>query len=178
MDASHRIARRDGIDAVTVRSLCDELGITAPALYRYFPAKELILDEMIDTVIGRTALPGPDAGDWAERLRLCYLSVHDEVAPYRGLARRLGHRLPEGGSAARNGLYLQEILSSAGVPDADADKVIFTIFVYTWGHLLAAEALGGTGEGDPEKDASRAQFLWGLDHLLDSFRQWLSVRTP
>jgi len=176
MDAAHRIAQRDGIDAVTVRSLCSELDITAPALYRYFPAKELILNEMIETVVGRTALPGPEAGDWAERLRLCFLSVHDEVAPYRGLARRMADRLPEDSSAARNRAYLHEILDSAGLSSAEAEKVIFTIFVYTWGHLLAAEAMGGRAEGDPANDASREQFLWGLDHLLDSFRQWLSVK--
>ena len=176
LDAADSVARRDGIEGLTVRSLSRELGVTAPALYRHFPAKELVVDEVVDRIIGRTELPGPEVGDWAERLRICFVSVHDQVAPYAGLAGRMAHQLPKSQSADRNGAYLDAVLGEAGVDEVNASRIIFAVFVYTWGHLLAAEAMGGDGEGDPAEDSSRQQFLWGLDHLLDSFRQELRLR--
>jgi AcrR family transcriptional regulator len=171
LDAADRVALADGIDGLTVRRISRELGVTAPALYRYFQSKELIVDEVIDGIIGRTELPGPEVGDWAERLRICYLSVHDQVAPYAGLAARMAHQMPRSPSAQRNKAFLDEVLGGAGLAPADANKITYAVFVYTWGHLLAAESARTIGGGHLDDEMSRQQFLWGLDHLLDSFRR-------
>jgi AcrR family transcriptional regulator len=171
VQAADRVARRDGLDQLTVRSLCAELGVTAPAVYRHFPTKDLIVDRVIDQIIERIVLPGPDEGDWVDRLRACYVSAHDEVGPYAGLAARMSHEMPKSPSARRNGAFLTRLLEEAGLDDADANKVIFAVFVYVWGHLLADNA-ARTGRGQMlSENESRQQFLWGLDHLLDSFRR-------
>jgi AcrR family transcriptional regulator len=175
--AADRVARREGLDQLTVRALCSELGVTAPSVYRHFATKDLIVDMVIDDIVRRIALPGPDAGDWADRLRVCFISAHDEVAPYAGLAARMGHQMPGSPSARRNGAFLLELLGGAGLQQSDAQKVIFAVFVYVWGHLLADDAARRIGEGEIDEDQSREQFLWGLDHLIGSFRREFGSRS-
>src|SRR5262249_48638243 len=128
-------------------------------------------------------------GDWAERLRLCFLSAHDQVAPYAGLAARMARDMPSSFSAQRVALYLAELLDEANIDSENAARIVYATFTYCWGHLLGAETGGMRGvqparmtvtnimrlwenvEGDRAIDLSRQQFLWGLAHLLDSFRQ-------
>jgi AcrR family transcriptional regulator len=171
INAADRVARRSGMDSLTVRHLCTELGVTAPAVYRHFASKDLIVSEVVDRIIARTELPGPEIGDWAERLRVCFVSVHDEVAPYAGLAARMGQEMPQTPAAVRNGQYLREVLDSAGIDEPTAIKIIFAIFVYSWGHLLAGGVTNPVTGEDNDNEQSREQFLWGLSHLLGSFRR-------
>jgi AcrR family transcriptional regulator len=181
--AADMIARRDGIGALTMRRLCTELGVTAPAVYRHFPAKELIEDQVIDDVIRRIDLPSPEAGDWVERLRRCFISAHDIVGCYGGLAARMGREMPRSPSAQRNAVYLRELLADADLGEEDAVKVVVAVFVYVWGHLLAAEAADSislTSATSPLGAAAsaRGQFLWGLDHMLSSIRREFDGREP
>jgi AcrR family transcriptional regulator len=182
LDAADVVARRDGLDNLTIRALCAQLGVTAPAVYRHFASKDLIVEEVVDRIIARTELPGPDGGDWAARLRTCYVSVHDEVQPYAGLAARMGHEMPGGPAAKRNGDYLDTLLRGAGIGQSDAGRIVYAVFVYVWGHLLAADSAKHIRGQVLDDTASRHQFLWGLDHLLESFRrefgQRRAVRRP
>ena len=57
------------------------------------------------------------------------------------------------------------------------------VFVYIWGHLLAAEAadmIASLNAASPLSAApdARAQFLWGLDHMLSSIRREFDGRAP
>jgi AcrR family transcriptional regulator len=47
------LADRKGLEAVTMRSVADRLGVTTMALYRYFPGKEAVIDAMIQAALGR-----------------------------------------------------------------------------------------------------------------------------
>jgi TetR/AcrR family transcriptional regulator, tetracycline repressor protein len=164
------VALQYGIAGLTIRRVCSDLDITAPAIYRHFSSKDRIVYELIDRIIGRTELPRPEQGDWVERLRICFLSIHDEVAPYAGLAAQIGRQFPETPAAERNRIYLIELLAESQIEPEDARKILSSAFVYTWGHLLAADALNVVGDG-PEQGGSRSQFLWGLGLLLDAFRR-------
>src|SRR5579863_9971624 len=97
LDAADRVASRFGIDGLTFRRLCAELGATSPAVYTHFASKEEIVEALIDKVVARTQLPGSDSGDWIDRLRICFVSVHDAVGPYAGLASRLAQEIPDVG---------------------------------------------------------------------------------
>lgn len=45
----------DGLDAVTVREVARTLGMTAPAIYRYFPSREALLEEVVDALYDELA---------------------------------------------------------------------------------------------------------------------------
>ncbi len=175
--AADTVARRDGLNQLTVRRLCTELGVTAPAIYRHFPTKDLIVDRVIDEAIGRIDLPAPESGDWIDRLRRCFVSTHDVIAPYGGLAARMGQDLPHSPSAMRNNAFLTALLADAGLDEQEATSVTYAVFVFVWGHLLAADAASLINSGSMVT-TPREQFLWGLDRLLGSFRQEFDGRYP
>lgn len=48
LSATARIIAEEGLDAVSIRRVCDEVGVKAPTVYYYFQSK----DGLIDAVIG------------------------------------------------------------------------------------------------------------------------------
>jgi AcrR family transcriptional regulator len=71
VEAAVRIADAEGLSAMSIRRVADELGVGAMTLYRYFPGKGELIDVMLDTVYGELPLREV-RGDWRTRL--------DEVA--------------------------------------------------------------------------------------------------
>lgn len=55
------VADAEGIAALSVRRIADELGVAPMSLYTYVPSKAELIDLMLDAVLGET-LPEPDAG--------------------------------------------------------------------------------------------------------------------
>ncbi|GAC1318641.1 MAG: TetR/AcrR family transcriptional regulator [Chloroflexota bacterium] len=46
LDAARRIARHDGMSAITIRGIADRIDYAPAAIYRYFPDKQAILDAL------------------------------------------------------------------------------------------------------------------------------------
>lgn len=51
LDAARAIAVADGPDALSMRTLADRVGLSAPALYQYFSGRDAIVDEVADDVV-------------------------------------------------------------------------------------------------------------------------------
>ncbi|MEW9528617.1 TetR family transcriptional regulator [Microbispora sp. NPDC049125] len=70
VDKAIEVADADGLGAVTVRRLAQELGVTPMALYWHFKNKELLLNAVADHVLAEVT-PEPDpSSPWADRLRI------------------------------------------------------------------------------------------------------------
>ena len=76
------LAARDGIEALTMRKLADELGAGAMSLYHYVPNKEQLLDGMVDIVFGEIELPSTDV-DWKTAMRRRALSTREALNRHR-----------------------------------------------------------------------------------------------
>lgn len=63
------LADAEGLDAVTIRRLAQELGVTAMALYWHFKNKDELLLGMVDHVMAEVRPPGQAARGWQPRLR-------------------------------------------------------------------------------------------------------------
>ncbi|GAA0222146.1 TetR/AcrR family transcriptional regulator [Cryptosporangium japonicum] len=61
------LADRDGLDAVSMRRVAAELGITAMSLYWYVDTKDQLVELMVDRVLAEQPVPVGD--DWRARLR-------------------------------------------------------------------------------------------------------------
>jgi AcrR family transcriptional regulator len=171
LEAADRIASAEGMEALTVRRLCAELGVTAPAIYLHFKGKNELVARLVDNVLGRIELPREEEGDWLGRLEEFVVSVFDQVSRYPGLAARIAHELPATASSQRNKAFVEELLASSGLSPTELGNLTTVVFLYTWGHLVGGEASWQVG-GFPRvpHGAARDRFLWGLDHLLTSFR--------
>ncbi len=66
--AAAALADREGIGALTMRKLAEELGVEAMSLYHHVANKEEILDGMVDMVFAEIDLPRSDVG-WKAAMR-------------------------------------------------------------------------------------------------------------
>ncbi|MFI6298859.1 TetR/AcrR family transcriptional regulator [Nonomuraea sp. NPDC050790] len=73
--AAIAIADEDGLSAVTMREVAQRLGVTAMALYRHVANREVLVELMIDHVVGEFAYPEPRPSGWRETLRV--MAVQD-----------------------------------------------------------------------------------------------------
>lgn len=76
VQAAIRLADREGLAALTMQAVAQEVGFTAMALYRYFPNKEALIDAIVDAAMGtppeRSGPPGPwraEIARWAHAKR-------------------------------------------------------------------------------------------------------------
>ncbi len=66
--AAVTLADRDGLGAVTMRKVAEQLGVEAMSLYHHVPSKDAILDGMVDMVFSEFEVPVAD-GRWREAMR-------------------------------------------------------------------------------------------------------------
>lgn len=67
--AAADLADREGLDAVTMRRLADQLGVAAMTLYTYVPGKAELVDLMLDAAYQRLPLDDTTGRPWRQRLR-------------------------------------------------------------------------------------------------------------
>lgn len=60
--AAIEIADREGLAALSMRRVADEVGVTAMSLYTYVPGKAELIDVMLDTVFGEFSVREDGAG--------------------------------------------------------------------------------------------------------------------
>jgi AcrR family transcriptional regulator len=89
------LADREGIDAVSMRRLGQELGVEAMSLYTHIRGKEDLLDGMVDVVVAEIAVDtaGPD---WRTTLRRQILEARAVMLRHRWAARVIETRTSPG----------------------------------------------------------------------------------
>jgi TetR/AcrR family tetracycline transcriptional repressor len=152
--AAIRIARRDGIESVTMRALAAELGVTQMAAYYYFSSKEELLEEVVDGILASIQIPQPGSAAWDELLRQLIRAELRELAKYRGI----GHLLPSQNASPAFLILARaciDILVEGGFSTEQAFMAFDTIHSQVLGRLLLLDRLR-------ERHARRLDRLLGL----------------
>lgn len=141
LSAALRLVDAEGLDALTMRRLGQELGRDPMGLYRYAANRAELLDGVSELVLDELAIT-PDAPDWQAQLRriahdLRLLALrHPNVVPLlvtRPLSTPLGLR-PLG--TLRPLEQILSLLIDAGFAPADALHVYRAYYGYLYGHIL------------------------------------------
>ncbi len=69
VETALRLIDRDGLDALSMRRLGDELGAGATSLYWHVPNKDVLLDLVLDEILGEAADRFVSSDDWRTELR-------------------------------------------------------------------------------------------------------------
>ena len=110
------LADQEGIEAVTIRRLAQEQGVTPMAMYWHFNDKDSLLDGMAESLIDAVKLPEPSDAPWDRQLHAILSAFLDAIRPHpavAGLALRRILIAPSGLALAEQALGL---LRSAGFP--------------------------------------------------------------
>lgn len=177
-----KIGETEGLDAVSLRRLASEFGVTPMALYRHVRDKQDLIDAMAELVMeGIDLTVGLRASmSWTDRVRQAMLNFRDQIDE-RPLALQL--QIAYGGdniSAFWRPIEdVLGILLSAGFEPRDAAKLIRIVSNLLAGYLLLVRPAGPNAnqKGNAlDRDLLRKRFELGLLSLQrDEFPNTLAT---
>ncbi|TDE38080.1 TetR family transcriptional regulator [Nonomuraea mesophila] len=155
LQAALDLADREGLKALSMRRIAQELGVEAMSLYQHVGGKEALLDGLVEQLFTQAAPPLAEASSWQEGLReyACTLRrvllAHPDVVP-----------LVAGRPAItpRNLRLMEEalrILRAAGLPPERALDMLYAVTGFVVGHVVILAA----GGRDRHAPADRLQAI-------------------
>jgi AcrR family transcriptional regulator len=151
-----RLLDRDGLDALSMRRVADELGTGPASLYWHVGSKDGLLDLVFDAVIGEQHIPDPEPERWAEQLKEVAHTMRATILAHRDVVRISIGRIPMGPNALRYSERILAILRAGGVPDELAVLGHHLLFSVVNGFTLDETGDPGGGEGRPSLDEGAA----------------------
>ena len=156
------LARRVGVDNVTMRMLATEAGTSTSSVYYHVTNKAEMLDLLIDAVVSRIAVP--TMGNWQERLVVLYRNAWRAMIDVPGIASLLQQR-PHTHAADNMDRETRKILHDSGLGRRDVEAAHAVLYI----HLLGAVQLQHTTTGDAGTKSSAGSedtFVFGLRVIL------------
>jgi AcrR family transcriptional regulator len=121
VDRALALVDKSGLDALTIRKLATELGVTPMALYWHFRGKEELLDGIADRVWSEMDLTVDRAAPWTEQIRALFESLLRVLRAHPAAPELLLHTEKLHAEAALNATELTlDILRTAGFSPQDA----------------------------------------------------------
>jgi AcrR family transcriptional regulator len=148
----HNLARRVGVQRVTMRELAAELGAAVPSVYYHVPGKQAALDLLAESVLAD--IPVPDAGPWEVRIVELYCAAREVILRVPGVAGLL--QTSGGGEHSRRLDRLsRSLLAEAGLGKAVVAAAHSVLYTYLLGSISLEESRG-----------KRQRFRTGLDVII------------
>lgn len=150
--AALELADEGGLAALSMRNLGARLGVAAMALYRYVPAKDVLLELVLEAAYAELPDGLPVGAPWPDQLRRVATDAWDLYLAHPWMLQISVQRPSLGPHAIRK--YERELKSieSAGLPDVEMDLVIATVSDFVRGSarsaVEAASASEATGMTD------------------------------
>lgn len=136
MDAALAITRRSGLDALTVKAVADELGVTSPAVYHYLGGKRDLLDRVCGVVLRRVDLRVDATAPWQDQIVSIMLRMHHAFARYPGVGTRALFITGPATASERISAVMRDIVTVGGFAAPTADEVVAALHLLFSGWLV------------------------------------------
>lgn len=151
------LARRVGVEQVTMRGLAQELGTSAPAVYYHVANKQAALDLVAEALLDEVEIP--TRGSWERRLTTLYTRGRAALLSVSGIATVLQTR-PLSAAGRRLEDAALEILRSAGLDARSASAAQAVLAAHLLGSVSLEHSLAAVL---PAAAPARARhFAYGL----------------
>ncbi|MEU7694848.1 TetR/AcrR family transcriptional regulator [Microbispora hainanensis] len=162
--AAIEVADAEGLAALSMRKVAEQLGVGTMSLYTYVPGKAELIDVMLDTAYGELPAPEEVPGGWRGRLELI---ARENLALYRRHPWMLQvsslTRPPLGPNLIAKYDYELRAVDGIGLDDLEMDSVVTLLNGYVSGAargaVEAAQAPGETGVTDEQWWHAHAPYL-------------------
>jgi AcrR family transcriptional regulator len=165
------IADGEGLDAVSMRRVAEQLGVGTMSLYTYVPGKTELLELMHDTVLGEVAWTFDESTTWRQRLESLARADWDFALRHPWMLDIPWARAPLGPNAMAGYERAASAVIGCGLTGREVTNVIglVSMFVRSAARLAveAAAAQRRTGQTDTEWWEARAPLL---EHRADRHR--------
>ena len=141
---------REGLRALSMRRLGDELGAGAASLYWHVGSKDGLLDLVLDEIIGEQQVPDPDPARWQEQLK--EVARHQRRVSLRHpyVVRISIGRIPMGPNALQYSERVLGILRAGGLPPRLAVQGYLVLIATVNGFTV--DETGVEDSGAPDRD--------------------------
>ncbi|MBV9283268.1 MAG: TetR/AcrR family transcriptional regulator C-terminal domain-containing protein [Acidimicrobiia bacterium] len=147
VDAAIKVLDIEGVDALTIRRLADELGTGPATLYWHINGKEELGELVYDRIMGDLDLPEPDPSRWREQLIDLARQVYGVLRSHNDAARLSLGRIPVGPNMLAVMDWSMGLLIAAGI-----DKSVAAYIGDLIGRYLDASALDQAPVDDENRD--------------------------
>jgi TetR/AcrR family transcriptional regulator, tetracycline repressor protein len=156
--AALALVEEQGLDALTMRRLASELGVTPMSLYNHVSDKAELIDLMVDLILADVvAEPLDDDADWAEQLRTVARRTYRTWRAHPGFARVYTDGVTIGPNGLANIEQTLGAMRRAGFTDEDAARAFFVLYQCVMSSLLIAPARPASLQArDQRSDGSAA----------------------
>jgi AcrR family transcriptional regulator len=120
VEAAVRVVDAEGVDALTIRRLGQELDTGSATLYWHISGKDELGELVHDRIMGEIELPEPDPSHWQEQLRELTWQYYSIMLSHNDAVRLSLGRVGLGPNMLRLIEWLLDLLRRAGVPDVPA----------------------------------------------------------
>jgi AcrR family transcriptional regulator len=148
---------REGLAALSMRRLAEELGTGAASLYWHVGSKDGLLDLVLDEVIGEGKVPDPDPGRWQEQLKQVARDQRAASLRHPWVVRVSIGRIPMGPNALRYSERILAILRAGGLAPHLAVQGYLLLIATVNGFTIdetgvddSADSRGGSMSLDPD----------------------------
>jgi AcrR family transcriptional regulator len=126
INAALKVIEVDGGDALTMRRVADEIGVSASALYGYVANKEELVQLVLEQIIAEVPFPPAatasaaaeqEGDDWQDLVRRFAHEMLGIFKRHPGVAGLTMGRVPFGPSMLKGSEYILGRLRAAGLPD-------------------------------------------------------------
>jgi AcrR family transcriptional regulator len=167
--AAIRVLDADGLAALSMRRLAEELGTGAASLYWHVGSKDGLLDLVFDELIGEADVPDPDPARWREQLKEVARAQRATTLRHPYAVRLSIGRTPLGPNALRYSERVLAILRAGGLPPRLAVQgyllLIATVNGFTVDETGVDDAAAGSGGGPGDPARRQETVTMARDYL-------------
>lgn len=155
-----QLAKRVGVDKVTMRELAAEAGTRPSSVYYHVRDKSELLDLLIESVLAQIEVP--HQGDWESRLIALYTNAWKVLVEVPGIAGLLqGH--PHTAAATEMDRASRAILRESGLRADHFEAAHATLYIHLLGSVQIEHIVGANA-------GESSAFGYGLRLIIDGLR--------
>jgi AcrR family transcriptional regulator len=150
------LADAEGLDAVSMRRVAQELSVVPMTLYTYVPDKAVLLDLMLDRLYLRMPRAAPAGSAWRERLAAIAEENRRLYLAHPWAAGMSASRPPLGPGLIAKYEHELRAFDGTGLDDVEVDSAL----TYLLGFVQAAARAAADARAEAERSAQTDQQWW------------------
>ncbi|MGH3712747.1 MAG: TetR/AcrR family transcriptional regulator [Micromonosporaceae bacterium] len=169
VEAALRLLDTEGLDAISMRRVAQELGTGVASLYVHVAHKEQLLQLLLDRIYGEVSVPAPDPARWQEQLKEFARELRGVLRRHRDIAKITFGPMPVGPKFVVVMEDFLALLDAGGVPPKVAAATGDILSLYA--QAFALEESASYSEGAKQDGQQIRDYLTSLPpqrfpHLL------------
>jgi AcrR family transcriptional regulator len=131
VDAALKVLDREGLSAMSMRRVAQELGTGPSSLYAHVTNLGELEDLIFDRVLGELELPVPDPARWQEQIHDLLFASIELMRRHPGVSRLGFGRIPTRDNSMRITETILGLLHAGGIPEQYASWAVDTLSLFT-----------------------------------------------